>query len=152
SAVLSPDGLTLATGSYDKEIHTWDVATGKLKASMIGHNDAVYSLAFQPARGHILASASGDRTVKLWDAASGQRLEPFSQPSKEQYSVAFSPDGRVVSAGGADNRIRVWNISETGKEGSNPIRYARFAHEGPVLKVVFSPDGRLLASSSQDRR
>jgi hypothetical protein len=90
--------------------------------------------------------------VKLWDVATGQRLDTFSQPSKEQNSVAFSPDGRLVAAGGSDNRIRVWSVSETGKEGTNPILYARFAHEGPILKVAFSPDGRLLASSSQDLR
>ncbi len=163
SAVLSPDGKTLATASYDKEIHTWEIkdqepakpgdgVAGKLLASLLGHNDAVFSLAFHPVRGHLLASASGDRTVKLWDVASGNRLDTFSQPSKEQNTVAFSPDGRLVVAGGVDNRVRVWDISETGKEGTNPIRYARFAHEGPVLKVVFSPDGRLLASSSQDSR
>ncbi len=167
SAVLSPDGTMLATGSYDKAIHLWDAAGASQEskdksqelekmaqptASMPGHNDAVYSVAFHPLRGHILASASGDRTVKLWDVATGRRLDTFSQPSKEQYSAAFSPDGKVIAAGGADNRIRVWSVSEQGLEGSNPILYARFAHEGPVLKVLFSPDGRLLASSSQDRR
>jgi WD40 repeat protein len=183
SAALSPDGKTLATASYDKEIHAWNItkhlpsedreAPGSTSAaserghqgadvsrseipspiaSMLGHNDAVFSLAFHPVRGHILASASGDRTVKLWDVATGQRLDTFSQPSKEQNSVVFSPDGRLVAAGGSDNRIRVWSVSETGKEGTNPILYARFAHEGPILKVAFSPDGRLLASSSQDLR
>lgn len=152
SAVLSPDGKTLATASYDKEIHTWDVATGKLLSSMLGHNDAVFSAAFHPIHGRMLASASGDRTVKLWDVATGQRLDTFSQPAKEQNSVAFSPNGKFVAAGGVDNRVRVWSISDTGKEGTNPILYARFAHEAPVLKVLFSPDGRLLVSSSQDLR
>jgi len=152
AAAVSPDGTTLATASYDKEIQTWDIATGKPLAALLGHNDAVFNLAFHPQHGRLLASASGDRTVKLWDVASGQRLDTFSQPSKEQNSVAFSPDGKVVAAGGADNRIRIWNISDSGQEGTNPLRYARFAHESPVLKVIFSPDGRLLVSSSQDLR
>lgn len=172
SAVLSPDGKTLATASYDKEIGIWGPesrdqsrepektvdsdSSGSglwtLDSQLLGHNDAVFSAAFHPMHGRILASASGDRTVKLWDVASGERLDTFSQPSKEQYTVAFSPDGNLVAAGGVDNRIRVWRVSDTGQEGTNPILYARFAHEGPVQKVLFSPDGRLLVSSSQDLR
>ncbi len=152
SAVLSPDANVLATASYDKEILAWNAQTGEPLSALTGHNDAVFSVAFEPRQGRFLASASGDRTVKLWDVASGRRLDTFSQPAKEQNSVAFSPSGQMVAAGGADNRIRIWKISESGQEGTNPIQFARFAHEGPVLKVLFSPDGRLLVSSSQDLR
>ena len=129
AAALSPDGKLLATGSYDQQIKLWDVASGKELRTLAGHNDAVFDLAFRPD-GKLLASASGDRTVKLWDVASGERLDTFGQPTKEQYCVAFSPDGKRVAAGGVDNRIRVWQISDAAKENTNPLVYARFAHEG----------------------
>lgn len=151
SAQVSPDGKSLATASYDRDVILWDLETLKPLQTFRGHNDAVYSLAFSP-NGKFLATASGDRTVKLWDVSTGQRLDTFSQPAKEQSTVAFSPDGRFVTAGGVDCRVRVWQISESGQEGTNPILYARFAHEGPILRVAYSPDGRLLASSSEDRR
>jgi WD40 repeat protein len=150
AARLSPDDSLLATASYDRYTMTWDLATGKPVQTMSGHNDAVFGLTFSP-NGRWLATASGDRTVKLWDVATGQRLDTFAQPSKDQSTVSFSPNGQFVAAGGGDFRVRIWQISETAKEGTNPILYARFAHEGPILKVVFSPDGRLLASSSEDR-
>lgn len=150
AAVMSPDGKFLATAGYDKDIKIWDAETGKELRSLKGHNDAVFDLSFSP-NGKFLASASGDRTVKLWDVMTGERLDTFSQSLKEVHSVSFSPDGKRVAAGGGDNRIRVWSISESAKEGSNPILYSIFAHQSPILKVTFSLDGEWLFSSAEDR-
>ncbi|MEX2287842.1 MAG: c-type cytochrome domain-containing protein [Planctomycetaceae bacterium] len=149
AADLSPDGTLLATGSYDRKIKLWSTATGDEVGELAGHNDAVFDLAFRND-GKLLASASGDKTVKLWDVAKRERLDTFIEPTEAQYAVAFSPDGRYVVAGGVDNRIRVWEVLEGGREGTNPIRYARFAHEAPVLELRFSPNGKVLLSSSQD--
>lgn len=150
AAVLSPDGGVLATAGYDEKIKLWNVVDGAELRTIPGHNGAVYDLAFRPD-GKILASASADRTVKLWNVTTGERLDTLGQSLKELYSLAFSPDGKRLAAAGVDNRIRAWQISDTGREGANPLVYARFAHQGPVIKVAFSPDGQTLASSSEDR-
>jgi hypothetical protein len=147
---ISPDGKTLATGSYDQKIKLWDLAKKAELRQLDGHNGPVHEVAFHPT-GKILASASGDRTVKLWDVATGKRLDTLGQPEKDQYTVAFSPDGKRVVAGGVDNRIRVWAVTQMGKEGTNPLLYSRFAHEGAILRLVFSRDGKRLYSSSEDR-
>src|SRR5439155_6037500 len=70
---------------------------------------------------------------------------------KELYAVAFSPDGKRLVAGGADNRIRVWEISEAATETTDPILHSKFAHEGAILNLVFSSDGTTLVSSADDR-
>ena len=62
--------------------------------------------------------------MKLWEVATGARLETFSQPLKELYTVAFSPDAKRLAAAGADKRIRVWQLSESAREGTNPILYS----------------------------
>ncbi len=147
---LTPDGKTLATGSYDQKIKLWDMATGKELKTLSGHNGCVYALAFRPD-GKILGSASADRTVKLWDVASGERRATFSQSLKEVYALAFSPDNRQLVSGGADNRIRVWEISETAAENTNPLLHSKFAHEGAILNLVFSPDSKTLVSAANDR-
>jgi len=147
---LSPDGQTLATGSYDQKIKLWKVADGTEIKTLSGHNGGVYGLSFRPD-GKVLASASADRTVKLWDLATGKRLDTLSQPLKEQSVVAFAPDGKTLVAGGVDSRIRVWEVSEKAEEGSNPLVLTRFAHEGAILNLAFSADGKQLVSSAADR-
>ncbi len=146
---LSPDGKTLATGSYDQKIKLWNVAEGTERRTLSGHNGAVFGLAFRPD-GKLLASASADRTVKLWDVTSGERRDTFSQPLKEQFAVAWSADGKRLAAGGADNRIRIWQVSPEARETTNPLLIARFAHDQPILRVLWSADGKSLLSSAQD--
>ena len=150
AATLSRDGKTLATSSYDQRIILWNVADGKQLRTLSGHNGAVFDVAFHPD-GKVLASASGDETVKLWHVESGQRLDTRSEPLDEQYVVTFSPDGRFVVAGGADNRIRVWKFVSRTSPRINPLVYARYAHEGPIVDLDFSSDGKSLLSVAEDR-
>jgi WD40 repeat protein/mono/diheme cytochrome c family protein len=147
---VSPDGKTLATGSYDQKIKLWHRESAAELRTLSGHNGCIYGLAFR-ADGKILASASADRTIKLWEVESGARRDTLSQPLKEQYTVAFSPDGKRLAAAGVDNRIRIWEISDDAKETTNPLLHSKFAHESAVLKVAFSSDGKSLVSSAEDK-
>ncbi|MBL8851796.1 MAG: WD40 repeat domain-containing protein, partial [Planctomycetaceae bacterium] len=149
-AELSPDGTVLATCSYDRQIILWNAATGDQLRTLTGHNGAVYDVAFSPD-GTALASASADDTCKVWRVADGERLDTLGQPTKEQYAVAFSPDGKSIVAGGADNRIRVWDFVSRESTQINPLRIARFAHEGPIVRIGFSPDGTRLVTSAENR-
>src|SRR5258708_38703076 len=47
SVAYSPDGKTLASGSYDKTIKLWDVKTGTERASLNGHTRSVGSVAYR---------------------------------------------------------------------------------------------------------
>ncbi|MBU6178529.1 MAG: hypothetical protein KGR69_02640 [Verrucomicrobia bacterium] len=149
-AEFSPDGTLLATAGYDRDIHLWDFASGKLLRSMTSHNGAVYDLAFSPDGG-VLASASGDGTCKIWLVATGERLDTLNQPEAEQYRVAFTPDGRHIVAAGADNRIRLWRFVSTTSPKLNPLLQSRFGHEDAIVDLAVSPDGKHLATTSADR-
>ncbi|PMB13162.1 serine/threonine protein kinase, partial [Fischerella thermalis CCMEE 5319] len=115
---FSPDGTSLASGSKDKTIKLWDLATGKATLTLKEHTDKVNSIAFVPNTAKNksldtvrLVSGSSDNTIKLWDLKTGKEIRTLKRDSGYIYSVAISPDGQtVVSGGSADNIIKIWRV------------------------------------------
>ena len=58
----------IVSGSFDKTIKLWSVASRALQATLTGHTNCVSSVAFA-LDGMTLASGSNDNTIKLWTGA-----------------------------------------------------------------------------------
>jgi WD40 repeat protein len=146
---FSPDGGTLAVGSGDSEKSgetlLWDVATGRRRATLRGHQHRVVSLAFSPD-GKSLTSGSLDQTVNIWDLAGGKEVRTIEGLDQGVSAVAYSRDGTKLAVAAGDTlSIR---DAATAKE----LRALRlYSHH--VLSMAFSPDGtRLATAGGEDER
>ncbi len=142
SVAFSPNGTTLASGSWDNTIKLWNPNNGNLKSTLTEHTDAVMSIAFSPD-GKMLASGSRDRTIRLWNPQTGKLKTTLTGYTDWMNPVAFSPDGEYLACG-RYNTIRLWN-TQTGEYKNISER-----HTGHILSLAFSPDGTTLASGAED--
>ncbi len=143
NARFLPDGEHVVTAySNDRNIHLWEVSTGKLVHEFQGHT-ADDVAAFVSHDGRHLVSAGHDNTLRLWNVA--QRQEVWTQVvSGEQIvGVDCSPDDRLMLTVGAERLRRIREL-ETGK-----IVGLLEGHAAPCAGE-FSPDGKHVLSWADD--
>ncbi len=152
SAVAWLGADRIVTGSFDKTIKTWNVATTAVEKTLPAHQDQVLALAAS-ARGDWFASGGKDRIVKLWNAETLDAAKDIANHTKGVHAVAFSADGKLAaSCGEDDTRILLWDVA-AGKslkqltaedpDGKNQRR--------SLHSLAFTPDGKQLAACGADR-
>jgi WD40 repeat protein len=148
TVALSPDGQTLASSDKTAErsyIKVWNLQAGKLNRTLVGHKQAIHSLAigvWQSENKQFLAS--GSHKIKLWDLQTGEPFLTLFGHKEWVHSLAISPDGRTLVSGSKDKTVRIWNLS------AGELLHTLAGHDGGVKAVAVSPDGQMLLSGSDD--
>jgi hypothetical protein len=164
SVAFSPDGRTLATGSYDNTARLWNVASGRELRRFDGHAEGVMSVAFSPdgrtrpapapmntlggvmsvafsPDGRTLATGSYDKTARLWDVRTGRLRHELKQPGHDN-SVAFGP-GLVAVSSGLETRLYDF---PSARLRASYVGGSGWASTGADGRVIRSDHGRFLYS------
>eukprot|EP00731_Ephydatia_muelleri_P007818 Em0004g156a len=174
---LALKGNTFSVGNSSQPLRSFEV---KLDALLIGHEDWIYSIQWQPVevvtpvggaspsvchQPMCLLSASMDKMMMLWrpDPASGVwveqvRVGEVGGNTLGLYGGVFSPDGRFIVAHGYQGAFHLWQKSgvpdeEGEEEGGRETwrpKQTLGGHFGPVQDIGWEPKGGRFLLSASD--
>ncbi|MCJ1449640.1 MAG: pre-mRNA-splicing factor prp46 [Stictis urceolatum] len=106
---VEPGNEWFASGSGDRTIKIWDLATGSLRLTLTGHISTVRGLAVSP-RHPYLFSCGEDKKVKCWDLETNKVIREYHGHLSGVYTLSLHPALDVLVTGGRDGVARVWDM------------------------------------------
>jgi WD40 repeat protein len=142
AVAMTPDGGRAISGSDDKTLRLWDLATGACLKVLEGHTDDVNAVSITPD-GERAISGGRDKTLRVWDLAAGECLKVLEGHTSYVQAVAITPDGGRAVSGSSDDTLRLWDLA-TGE----CLKVLK-GHTDIVSAVSITPDGRRAVSGSR---
>ncbi|MBM4049872.1 MAG: hypothetical protein FJ279_32655, partial [Planctomycetes bacterium] len=112
----------LVTGSDDKTVRVWELATGRLARVLRppigpGNEGKVYVVALSPdattvACGGWAGAWEGAHCIYLFDRASGRLLRRITGLPEVVLHLVYSPDGRFLAATLGEGGVRKWRVPD----------------------------------------
>jgi WD40 repeat protein len=140
----SPDGRTLASASADGTARLWDLAAGKLTATLQSPAARAHCVAFAPD-GLTLAVGFGEPfgLVQVWTVHPPRRELSWAAHPRTARGVAFHPLASIVATGGDGDPVQLWDVG-AGKVTPLPKAVVTTG-DVPAAAITFSPSGKRVA-------
>lgn len=156
------------TGSGDKTIKLWNLASYTCVRTFEGHSNSVLKVAWlkmpsnqeQSKKRVQFTSAGGDGLVKVWDANSGEAECTLDNHEDRVWAVAVHPENNTIISGSGDSTVTFWKdtssetqaaateaalkMIEQEQELENHIHAGSF-REAITLALQLNHPGRLLS-------
>jgi len=139
----SPDGRTLASVGYDKQLCIWNTTTGQHVREPLKFDDWLYCLAWS-GDGRFLAVAGELRDIVVLDTGSWNEVARLVGHAGAIRSIVFSRDGSRLVSASEDSTLKVWDIPSGRQLGD------LHGVLGEVTCLALSSDGRFLAGGGKD--
>ncbi|KAK8444852.1 hypothetical protein SEVIR_9G214000v4 [Setaria viridis] len=143
SIAFDPGNEWFCTGSADRTIKIWDLASGTLKLTLTGHIEQIRGLAVSQ-RHTYLFSAGDDKQVKCWDLEQNKVIRSYHGHLSGVYCLALHPTIDVLLTGGRDSVCRVWDIRTKAHVS------ALTGHDNTVCSVFARPTDPQVVTGSHD--
>ncbi len=163
-ATFSPDSIHLAIGTQEEQqngdpknfqagIQIWDVETGQLINTMVGHPYAnngvvgnwVNALAFTPDGGTLASGGFLESKIRLWDVNTGQQTGVIAQHFGGIYRILFSADQSILVSSSVDKTVRLWDLANKKTLQTLNIPEADWYTDIPL---ALSPNGELIVAAT----
>ncbi|XP_063711219.1 probable cytosolic iron-sulfur protein assembly protein CIAO1 homolog [Symsagittifera roscoffensis] len=126
----------------------------KSAASLEGHLDRVWHVAWEPNQGRYFTSSSADKTIRLWkynaDSNSCSAICVLQDAhNRTVRSTAWAPGSTKLASASFDGTVCVWSRDET--SDNLEVVATIEGHENEVKSVSWNCSGNLLATCGRDK-
>jgi WD40 repeat protein len=163
SAAITADNNTIISGSKDNTIKLWNLVTGQLKRTLIGHTGVVNYLNVTTDGKYIVSADS--KNVRIWNLLTGALIREIKNLETVSF-IKTTQDGKTLVVDGGTQIIKNTKTTDSyGYKYSSEVETKKYlirvlnlntgvlrnnlVHNQPLTNVEISSSGNILVSGDK---